>query len=105
MVETNQLAKRSAKFLSSDELDEFTSYIAEHPEDGDASPIRAEFGRCAGCLSAVANGAGRGSYTSITPRAMPLFLLDFYAKNEKNDLDAHDKKQLRMIVRTILGKD
>ena len=37
--------------------------------------------------------------------AMPLFLLDFYAKNEKSDLETHEKKQLRMIVPTILGKD
>ena len=36
---------------------------------------------------------------------MPLFLLDFYAMNEKNNLDSHDKKQLRMIVQTILRKD
>lgn len=32
---------------------------------------------------------------------MPLFLLDFYAKNEKTDLDAHDKRQLRNVVKTI----
>ncbi len=33
--------------------------------------------------------------------AMPLFLLDFYAKSGKTDLDAHDKKQLRNAVKTI----
>ena len=36
---------------------------------------------------------------------MPLFLLDFYAKSEKDNLDSHDKKQLRMMVQTILRKD
>ena len=36
---------------------------------------------------------------------MPLFLLDFYAKSENINLDSHDKKQLRMMVQTILRKD
>lgn len=105
MVETNQFAKRSAKFWSPGELDEFTSYIAEHPEAGD---VVADTG---GVRKMRWSSQGRGKrggariiyfYHSAT---MPLFLLDFYAKNEKSDLDSHDKKQLRAIVQTILRKD
>ena len=61
--------------------------------------------RFAGCLRAAANVAARGSYTSITLPRCHLFLLDFYAKSEKDNLDSHDKKQLRMMVQTILRKD
>ena len=68
------------------------------------SPILAECERCAGYLRAAANGAARIIYF-YRASAMPLFLLDFYAKNEKCNLDAHDKKHLRMMVQTILRKD
>ena len=35
VVETTHFAKRAAKYRASNELDEFTSYIAGNPESGD----------------------------------------------------------------------
>ena len=105
MVETNQFAKRLAKFWSPAELDEFTSYIAEHPEAGDVVADTGGVRKVRWSSQCRGKRGGARIIYFFHSAAMPLFLLDFYAKNEKNDLDSHDKKQLRMIVQTILRKD
>lgn len=104
VVETSHFAKRAAKHWTSDELDEFTSYIAEKPDAGD---IVAETGGVRKVRWASQGRGKRGGARIIyffRSEAMPLFLLDFYAKNEKSDLDAHDKKQLRHVVKTIIER-
>ena len=93
MVETNQFAKRSAKFWSPGELDEFTSYIAGHPEAGDVVAGTGGVRK----VRWLSQGRGKRGGARIIyfyhSAAMPLFLLD-----------SHDKTQLRTIVQTILRK-
>ncbi len=101
VVETSHFAKRAAKHWTSNELDEFTSYIAGNPECGD---VVADTGGVRKVRWASQGRGKRGGARVIyfyRSEAMPLFLLDFYAKNEKTDLDAYDKRLLRNAVKTI----
>lgn len=93
VVETSHFAKRAARHWTSDELDEFTSYIAGNPESGD---VVAETGGVRKVRWASQGRGKRGGAPVIY-----FYLLDFYAKNEKTDLDAHDKRQQRNAVKAI----
>lgn len=101
VVETRHFAARSAKHWNTDELDEFITYIAGNPEAGD---IVAKTGGLRKVRWAAQGRGKRGGARVIyffRSEAMPLFLLDFYAKNEKSNLDAYDKRQLQNVVKTI----
>ena len=83
---------------------EFTSYIAGNPESGD---VVADTGGVRKVRWASQGRGKRGGVRVIylfRSEAVPLFLLDFYAKNEKSDLNADDKKQLREVVKAITGR-
>jgi hypothetical protein len=105
VVETSQFAKRAAKVWAPDETEEFITYIAAHPLAGDVI-VGAE-----GIRKVRWQSHGRGKRGGVRviyffhTEAMPLFLLDLYAKNEKSNLDAHDKKALRAVVQAILKKE
>ena len=39
---------------------------------------------------------------TVGAQAIPVFLLDLYAKNDKSDLGSEDRHQLRALVKVIL---
>ena len=101
-METNQFARRSPKHWSSGDLDEFTTYIAGHPQAWD---VVADSGGVRK-VRWMSQGRGkRGGARIIYFYHSSEMPLDFYAKGEKDNLDSHDNKQLRMMVQTILRKD
>jgi len=104
VVETSQFVKRSARVWTEEERDEFVDYIARNPEAG---VIVAGTG---GIRKVRWLSQGRGKRGGVRvvyfyhSLAMPLFLLDFYAKNEKSDLNSQDKQLLGALVDNILRR-
>ena len=102
VVELSTFSKRASRVWSIEELDEFIEYIAGHPEAGDvvldASGVRK--------IRWSSHGRGKRGGARIIyffhSQFMPLFLLDFYSKNQKSDLSAQDRQSLRAIVQTLL---
>lgn len=86
--------------VTEEELDKIRTYLAEHPDAGAEMPGTGGARK----LRFAGKGKGkRGGYRLITfyrGQAVPVFLLDIYAKGERVDLTQQEKNT----PRTILGR-
>lgn len=87
--------------LTEDELDRIKVLIAQRPDIGDVVP------RSGGARKVRVRAKGRGKsggYRVITfysGAAIPVFLLDIYAKSRKEGLTAREVNRFRNIVEAI----
>jgi hypothetical protein len=101
VVELKHFSRRAARIWSHEEMDEFIAYIAENPESGDVVENTGGVRKVRWASQGRGKRGGARIIYFFRSAATPLFLLDFYAKNEKSDLGSDDKRALRGLVRTL----
>lgn len=101
VVESPAFAKKAGMLLGMDELENFREYIAQNPKCGviisGTGGIRKVRWRAGGKGK---RGGSRIIYFFYQV-GMTVYLMACYAKNEKDDLSAQDKKQLKTIIEQI----
>ncbi len=100
-VETSDFSKWRMRFLSDEDYAQLQDALSTTPQLGDVMP------GCGGLRKLRIRdrkrqkgkrGGARIIYLSI-PEADQFLMLDVYGKNEKDDLSAADKKELRELAR------
>lgn len=101
VVETNPYLARATKILSEAERADVSAMLAQNPECGDII-------QGTGGLRKVRIGVdGRGKRGGARviyyyyDAAMPLFLLEIFAKNEESDLSADDRRRMVQVTAAI----
>ena len=103
VVETPEYLKDAKKAgLSDEEHREIIDYMANHPDAGDA--IRGTGG--ARKVRFAAKGIGKSGgvrvITFYSGVEIPVFLLNLFAKNEKIDLSAAERKMLKNVLSELV---
>ena len=98
VAETAIFIRQAEKIWSEDERQSFINFIAANPETGDVIPdtggVRKVRWRRAG---AGKRGGTRVIYFYYSPNR-PLYLLFVYAKSQREDLTAEEKREVREIA-------
>src|SRR6266851_7355075 len=99
-IETTGFTRSISDFLPDNAYAKFQQRLMMNPDDGDVMP------GCGGLRKARTadpkrgkgkRGGARVIYLHV-PTAKRFYLLDIYGKDEKDDLSADEKKQLRRLV-------
>lgn len=97
-TETERFVKRAEKLLGSEAISELQLYLCKYADDGVLIPASNGIRK----LRWAASGRGRRGGARViyyfANRAGRIFLLDIYAKNEKENLAADDIKDLKNAV-------
>ena len=87
--------------ISSDERDEFITYIAKNPEAGDIIPGTGGVRKVRwGSKDKGKSGGVRVIYYFYNESA-PIFLLTVYGKGEKENLSTEQKKQISVLAQIL----
>ncbi|CAA6604209.1 Toxin HigB-2 (modular protein) [Rhodospirillaceae bacterium LM-1] len=100
LVEFPTFAREADELLTRKELDELRTLLTTRPEAGVVIPGTGGIRKLRFGVEAKGKGKRGGArviYYFHSP-VMPLALLAIYAKNEKIDLSANDKRELKMLV-------
>ena len=103
IIETPEYISRADKILGRDGRDQLVSFLAANPKVGDA--IRGTGGarkfRWAATKGKGKSGGAR--VVSIFSGAnVPIFLLDIYGKDEKDNLTMAERNTLKVILRDLV---
>ncbi len=98
-TETERFVKRAEKLLGAEMISELQLYLCKYADDGVIIPASGGIRK----LRWAASGRGRRGGARViyyfANRAGRIFLLDIYAKNEKENLIADDIKDLKDAVK------
>lgn len=104
VVETPEFLKQANSFMDDISKEDFISYIAGNPYDGDI--ITGTGGvrkiRWASNINQCKRGGARIIYY-FYDKATPIFLFTAYGKNHKTDLTMAEKNMLAKVVRTLIA--
>lgn len=103
IVELPEFIKRTKGIFNSEELEEFLEYLKDNPTKGDviAGTNGVRKIRVAAGGKGKRGGARVIYYYQVS--ATTIYLLTAYTKNTKEDLTAQDKKQLKLMVESLLN--
>jgi hypothetical protein len=104
VVETRPFQQRVVGRLSDKERLDFIAYIAAHPEAGDIVPATGGVRKARWGADARGKRSGVRVMYYYHNTALPIFLLDVYAKNEKDDLTPAEKKVMRQLIPLLVAE-
>jgi len=98
-VATTKAFERDARrFLSEDEIAELIDFLADVPTAGDLIPGTGGLRKLRWGAKAKGKRGGSRAIYFYHDAGMPLFLLAIYAKADKIDLSAAEKRQYRTLT-------
>jgi len=98
LIETKEFEERSERLLEEQERTALFAYLAQHPDAGVVIP------ETGGVRKVRWAGRGKGKRGGVRViyyfhnLDMPLVLITLYAKGQKSDLTAQEKKQIRRAI-------
>src|ERR1022692_1003794 len=104
VVETEEFVDRSKAILTEAERDALVAHLSANPEAGQLAPGT----RCVRKIRWATRGHGKRGGARVIHyyynQAIPLFLLDIYAKNEKTNLSEADKRSLKRLLPLLVSR-
>ncbi len=98
VAETGEFQRKARRLLKEVERDSLIWYLSEHPESGDLMEEAGGIRKFRwGMEGRGKRGGARVIYYYHSDR-MPLYLLSIYGKNEKDNLTASEKRDLRALT-------
>jgi hypothetical protein len=97
VVETSVYLREASKLLSDAERKRVVSTIAKDPEIGDLIAGTGGFRKIRIALQGGGKSGGFRVIYYFCDETMPVFLMQIYAKNEKANLSAAEKNQLKKL--------
>ena len=101
VCETDEFLSRAAKIWSDEERSEFVDYIAAQPDVGDIVPGAGGIRKVRWSRAGAGKRGGVRVIYYFYGDAVPLYLLSIFAKNQKSDLNAEDKKALSEFAKRV----
>ncbi len=101
IVETSVFQRRAAKRLTETELDRLRNVLAADPTAGDLIPDGGGLRKLRFALEGRGKRGGARVIYYTFNEEVPLYLLDVYAKNEKDDLTAAELRELAELAKSI----
>ena len=102
VVETRSFRRKAQKLLSETQILELIVYLSANPESG----VRVKGSGGIRKLRWAIGGRGKSGGVRViyyfSNRALPLWLLDIFGKNEKADLTDAEKSALRGLVNELV---
>jgi len=98
VVETRPFQQRVVGRLSDEERLAFIAYIAAHPDAGDIVPSTGGVRKVRWGVDSRGKRGGVRVMYYFHNEEMPIFLLDVFAKNEKDDITPAEKKVMRQLI-------
>ena len=98
-TETERFAKRAEKLLGAEILSELQLYLCSYAEDGVIIPASNGIRKLRWAASGRGKRGGARIIYYFANEAGRIFLLDIYAKNERENLTPDDIKDLKNAVR------
>lgn len=103
-TETERFAKRAEKLLGAEMVSELQLYLCKHATDGVIISTSGGIRKLRWAASGRGKRGGARIIYYFANAAGRIFLLDIYAKNEKENLTANDIKDLKDAVRFWLAE-
>ena len=97
VVETSVYLREASKLMSEAEREEVVSTIAKDPEAGDVIAGTGGFRKIRIALQGGGKSGGSRVIYYFCDETMPVFLMQIYAKNDKANLTAAEKNQLKKL--------
>ncbi len=97
-TETERFVKRAEKLLGAEMVSELQLYLCKHANDGVIIPASNGIRKLRWAASGRGKRGGARIIYYFANAAGRIFLLDIYAKNEKENLTANDIKDLKDAV-------
>jgi hypothetical protein len=97
-TETERFVKRAEKLLGSDILSELQLYLCRYADDGVIIPASGGIRKLRWAASGRGKRGGARVIYYFANAAGRIFLLDIYAKNEKENLSVNELKDLKDAV-------
>ena len=105
IIQPQNFSKRAKKLLTEIEIKLLAEFLSEQPEKGDVIPGTGGLRKLRWSLGNQGKrGGSRVIYYYHRPEYLVL-LLAIYAKSQKEDLDADEKKALRSAVEMYIGME
>ena len=101
VVEMQEFQERAKAILNESELTRLIGYLAANPEAGQLIPGTGGARKIQWAIRGKGKRGGVRTIYYYHNKSIPLFLLDIYAKNEKSNLSASDKRTLRRLLAQI----
>ena len=102
IIEAPEFIQRARKIMTAEQQDELLFFLARYPEAGAVIPDSGSVRK----LRWLAEGRGKRGGARVIyyfhDMSMPLVLFTVFAKNEKSDLSAKERKELRALVDRIV---
>ena len=103
-TETERFVKRAEKLLGAEMISELQLYLCKHANDGVIIPASGGIRKLRWAASGRDKRGGARVIYYFANAAGRIFLLDIYAKNEKEKLSADVLKDLKDAVKFWLGE-
>jgi hypothetical protein len=97
VVETSVYLREAGKLMSEAEREEVVTMIARDPEAGDVIAGTGGFRKIRSALRGGGKSGGSRIIYYFCDETMPVFLMQIYAKNDKANLTAAEKNQLKKL--------
>lgn len=97
VVETGSYLRAAAKLMSEVEPEEVVTTIAKDPEAGDVIAGTGGFRKLRIALRGGGKSGGSRVIYFLCDATIPVFLMQIYAKNEKANLSAAEKNELKRL--------
>jgi len=102
VVETPEFRAKARRLLSDGERLGLIDYLAAHPDAGDPIPGTGGARKLRWALAGMGKRGGARVITFYSGSAIPVFLLSVFGKNEKADLTAGERNELRQVLSELV---
>lgn len=103
VAETPEFIRRAAALLADAERADLIQYLAEHPKSGDLIVGTGGLRKLRWRRAGTGKRGGTRVIYYFHDMAMPLYLLTIYAKGERDDLSADDRRAFAALARRLVA--
>jgi hypothetical protein len=104
VVETEEFVGHSKAILRETERDALVAHLGANPEAGQLVPGTGGVRKIRWATRGHGKRGGARVIYYYYNRAVPLFLFDIYAKNEKTNLSEADKRNLKRLLPLLVSR-
>jgi hypothetical protein len=103
VVETPFFLRKAAGVLTEGEREQLVAFVAANPEAGDVIPESGGVRKFRWAAKGKGKSGGARVIYYFHNEALPVFLLNVYAKNQKANVTKAERNQLKALVPLLVG--